>query len=129
MISLRGVVFEAGIEVGNQTLLDCDLLNGDGQATGIRRTGTFFYFFLSAVAKTWTIIHHCPGPDGGGLLSIIGIHYSGSSTQTEGPEEPMRSYCHRRRAAPRSAAAAIPAQVLDPEGHRRMAGRCRRNDR
>ena len=35
VISLRGVVFGAGIEVGNQTLLDCDLLNGDGQATGI----------------------------------------------------------------------------------------------
>ena len=35
MISLRGVLFGAGIEVGNQTLQDCDLLNGDGQVTGI----------------------------------------------------------------------------------------------
>ena len=59
MISLRGVVFEAGIEVGNQTLLDCDLLNGDGQATGIRNQH-FFYFFLSAAAKTWN--HYPPLP-------------------------------------------------------------------
>ena len=117
MISLRGVVFEAGIEVGNQTLLDCDLLNGDGQATGIRNQH-FFYFFLSARQRHGPLSTIAPGPYGGGLLSIIGIHYSGSSTRTEGPEEPMRSYCHRRRAAPRSAAAAIPAQVLDPEGHR-----------
>jgi len=35
VINLRGVLFGAGIEVGNQTLLDCDLLNGDGQATRI----------------------------------------------------------------------------------------------
>ena len=35
MFSLRGVLFGAGMEVGNQTLQDCDLLNGDGQVTGI----------------------------------------------------------------------------------------------